>query len=258
MKSIAQKTIFAILFTILFSTVSFSQTGSSQTKSIKPTIVLVHGLWADGSAWNKVTAVLQAQGYPVIAVQNPTTSLADDVSATNNAIDRATGDVILVGHSWGGFVIGEAGVSPKVKALVYIAALVPDKGETLPSLSAKATATDLSKYLQNNGGFLTLTKEGVLKAFAGDVIATEQNLIFATQPPASQNLFTATAENVAWKIRPTFYLVAKNDKAINPELERMMAKRANAITVEVDASHVPMISKPEAVIKIIEQAAASL
>ena len=257
MKSTAQKTFLAIIFAILFSTVGFSQTGSSKSTSLIPTIVLVHGLWADGSSWNKVTTALQAQGYPVIAVQNPTTSLADDIAATNKAIDRATGNVILVGHSWGGFVIGEAGLSPKVKALVYVAALVPDKGETLPSLSAKAPATELGKYLQNNDGFLTLTKEGVQKAFAGDVTAREQNLIFATQPPASQNVFTAAAENVAWKTKPVFYLVAKNDKAINPELERMMAKRANATTVEIGASHVPMLSKPEAVIKIIQQAAAS-
>ena len=132
-KSTAQKTfLLAFLYTILFSTVSFSQTGSSQKKSLKPTIVLVHGLWADGSAWNKVTTALQAQGYPVIAVQNPITSLTDDVAATNKAIDRATGNVILVGHSWGGFVIGEAGVSPKVKALVYVAALVPDKAKPCP------------------------------------------------------------------------------------------------------------------------------
>ena len=258
MKSTSQKAFFlAILFAISSSTISFSQTGSSQTNKVKPTIVLVHGLWADGSAWNKVTSALQAQGYPVIAVQNPTTSLADDIAATNKAIDRATGDVILVGHSWGGFVIGEAGVSPKVKALVYIAALVPDKGETLTSLSAKAPATELGKYLQNNDGFLTLTKEGVQKAFAGDVTDREQNLIFATQPPASQSVFAAVAENAAWKNKPTFYLVAKNDKAINPELERIMAKRANATTVEIEASHVPMVSKPAAVIKLIQQAVAS-
>ena len=208
MKSTAKKTFLAILFAFLFSTLSFSQIGSSQTILIKPTIVFVHGLWADGSAWNKVTTALQAQGYPVIAVQNPTTSLADDIAATNRAIDRATGDVILVGHSWGGFVIGEAGISPKVKALVYVAALVPEKGETLPSLSAKAPATELGKYLQNNDGFLTLTKEGVQKAFAGDATAAEQNLIFATQPPASQSVFAAVAENAAWKNKPTFYLVA--------------------------------------------------
>ena len=258
MKSIAQRTFFlATLFAVLFSTVSFSQTGSNKAIKVKPTIVLVHGLWADGSAWNKVTTALQAQGYPVIAVQNPTTSLIDDVAATNKAIERATGDVVLVGHSWGGFVIGEAGVSPKVKALVYVAALVPDKGETLPSLSAKAPATELGKYLQNNDGNLTLTKQGVQKAFAGDVTTTEQNLIFATQPPASQSVFTAMADNVAWKTKPSFYLVAKNDKAINPELERTMAKRANATTVETDASHVPMLSKPAVVTRLIQQAAAS-
>ena len=159
----------------------------------------------------------------------------------------------------GALALNDGSVSPLsgTKALVYVAALVPDIGETLSSLSAKAPATELGKYLQNNDGFLTLTKEGVQKAFAGDVTAAEQNLIFATQPPASQSVFAAVAENAAWKNKPTFYLVAKNDKAINPELERIMAKRANATTVEIDASHVPMVSKPAAVIKLIQQAVAS-
>ncbi len=243
----------ALTILCLFATKSFSQTNNAKEK--KPTIIFVHGLWADGSAWNKVTAALQAEGYPVISVQNPTTSLEDDVAATNRAINRAESDVILVGHSWGGFVIGEAGVSPKVKALVYVAALVPDKGETIATLSEKVPATKLGNYLINNDGFLTLSKDGVQKAFANDCTPKEQNLIFATQPPASQSVFVAVAQNAAWKIKPSFYLVAKNDGAINPELERIMAKRANATTVEVNASHVLMVSNPAAVLQIVKKAA---
>ena len=243
----------AVIIICLLSITGFSQTNNSEDK--KPTIIFVHGLWADGSAWNKVTASLQAEGFPVIAVQNATISLEDDVAATNRAISRADGDVILVGHSWGGFVISEAGIAPKVKALVYIAAFVPDKGETIATLSAKAPATKLGNYLVNNDGFMTLSKEGVQKAFANDCSPKEQNLIFATQPPASQNVFAAVTQNVAWKLKPSFYLVAKKDGAINPELERLMAKRANAKTIEVNASHVPMISNPETVLKIVKQAA---
>ena len=181
--------------------------------------------------------------------------MEDDVAETNRAISRAEGDVILVGHSWGGFVISEAGVSEKVKALVYIAALVPDKGETMATLSEKAPATKLGSYLVNNDGFITLSKEGVQKAFADDCTLKDQNLIFATQPPASQTVFSAVAQNAAWKLKPSFYLVAKKDGAINPELERLMAKRANATTIEVNASHVPMVSNPFAVLEIVKKAA---
>lgn len=247
------KFLFVTTLMITIATKLLAQSKESNSGP-KPTIIFVHGLWADGSAWNRVTAQLQAKGYPVIAVQNPTTSLEDDIAATNKAIARAKGNVILVGHSWGGFVISEAGISDKVKALVYIAALVPDKGETLPTLSAKVEATKLGDYLQNTDGNLTLTEDGVKKAFAQDLPLKEQKLIFATQPPASQNVFAAVSQNAAWKLKPTFYLVAKNDKAINPDLERLMAKRANAITIEVDASHVPMLSKPETVLKLVEEA----
>lgn len=250
------KFLLTTLIICFVSTVALAQ--NTATKNTKPTIILVHGLWADGSAWNKVTAILQAEGYPVIAVQNPTTSLEDDVAATNRAISQATGDVILVGHSWGGFVIGEAGISSKVKGLVYIAALIPDKGETIGGFSAQAAPTSLGSYLVNNNGYLTLSKQGVQEAFAGDLSPKEQNLIFATQPPASQKVFEAIAQNTAWKNKPSFYLVATQDGAINPELERLMAKRANATIAEVDASHVPMLSQPNAVLKIIKQAIAAI
>ena len=150
------KHVFLLLVIVFIVTNTFAQTGDSM--NTKPTIILVHGAWADGSSWNKLINPLVDAGYKVIAVQNPTTSLADDVAATITAIDRAGGDVILVGHSWGGFVITEAGVDSRVKALVYIAAFAPDKGETVPSLSEKAAPTELQKFLQQTNGTLTHTR----------------------------------------------------------------------------------------------------
>jgi pimeloyl-ACP methyl ester carboxylesterase len=154
---------------------AFAQTGDS--KNEKPAIVFVHGLWADGSSWNKVINPLVDKGYKVISVQNPTTSLADDVTATKRAIDRADGDVILVGHSWGGSVITEAGADPHVKALVYIAAFAPDKGETAHSLSESVPPTPLPGFIQDANGDLTLSREGVAKGFAGDLSPKEQDVI---------------------------------------------------------------------------------
>src|SRR5262245_65601787 len=144
---------------------AFAQTGGSM--NTKPTIVFVHGLWADGSSWSKVIKPLVDQGYKVISVQNPTTSLADDVTATKRAIDRADSDVVLVGHSWGGSVITEAGADPRVKALVYVAAFAPDAGETAGSLSESVAKTIL--FVQDANGFLTLSREGVANGFAADL-----------------------------------------------------------------------------------------
>src|SRR6202007_1320568 len=152
-----------------------SQTGDSMNKKL--TIVFVHGLWADGSSWSKVINPLVDKGYKVISVQNPTTSLADDVTATKRAIDRADGDVILVGHSWGGSVITEAGADPRVKALVYIAAFAPDKGETAGSLAESVPKTILPSFVQDAGGFLTLSREGVAQAFAADLTPKEQDVV---------------------------------------------------------------------------------
>src|SRR5262244_1901449 len=183
-----KKSLFLAFASISISISStFAQTGGSMSK--KATIVFVHGLWADGSSWNKLINPLVDKGYEVISVQNPTTSLEDDVTATKRAIDRAAGDVILVGHSWGGFVITEAGVDPRVKALVYIAAFAPDKGETVASLSESASPTILSGFLQNANGFITLSREGVAKAFAGVLTQREQDLVYSVQPPAFQKLF---------------------------------------------------------------------
>lgn len=235
---------------------AFAQT--AEVMNTKPTIVLVHGLWADGSSWSKVIGPLTEKGYKVISVQNPTTSLEDDVAATKRAIDRAGGDVILVGHSWGGFVITEAGVDPRVKALVYIAAYAPDKGDTVASLSESASPTALSGFLQNANGYVTLSREGVARVFAGDLDPKEQEVVYAVQPPAFHKVFTDVGTGAAWKTKPSWYVVASEDKTINPELEKRMAQRANAKTTILKSGHVAMLSKPTEVLAVMLDAAKSV
>jgi pimeloyl-ACP methyl ester carboxylesterase len=235
---------------------AFAQTGGSM--STKPTIVFVHGLWADGSSWSKVINPLVDKGYKVISVQNPTTSLADDVTATKRAIDRADGDVILVGHSWGGSVITEAGADQRVKGLVYVAAFAPDKGETAGSLAESAAPTILGGFVQNANGYLTLSREGVAKGFAGDLSPKEQDVVFAVQQPASKSVFGDVGVNAAWRTKPSWYVVASEDNAINPELEKGMAERANAKTTVLKSSHVAMLSKPNEVLDVILDAATSV
>ncbi|RIV23525.1 alpha/beta hydrolase [Fibrisoma montanum] len=221
----------------------------------KPTIVFVHGLWADGSSWNAVIEPLQDAGYTVVSVQNPTTSFDDDVTATRRALARIEGPVVLVGHSWGGFVITEAGNDPRVKALVYVAAFAPDAGESLIDLLSKVPQNALGSHFDVADGFIKLTFEGVQQSFAGDLSEPEQRLIFATQTPASETVFGAKNTTQAWKDRPSFYIVAGQDGAIPPDLERMMASHIGAKTIEIDSSHVPMISQPEEVLDVILEAA---
>ena len=232
---------------------SLSNLNSQMVKStsMKPTIIFVHGLWADGSCWNKVIPSLLEQGFNVISVQNPTTSLEDDVAATQRAIELAGGDVILVGHSWGGFVISEAGDDPHVKALVYVAAYAPDKGETVLSVSEKAPPTQLTSFLQTTDGFVTLSKEGVIKSFANDLPAEEQEMIFCVQQPTSPNVFKGVISHVAWKQKPSWYIVAADDHTINPDLERLMAERAKAKTTVIKSPHVAMLARPKEVLAVI-------
>lgn len=244
------------LFLLFGLTIDSKKNYSQGRDSIspKPTVILVHGLWADGSSWNKVIPILVEKGYKTIAVQNPTSSIEDDVAATQRAIERAGGDVILVGHSWGGFVISEAGNHPRVKGLVYIAAYAPDKGETIPTLSEKATQTGLASFLQSVGGWITLTNEGVQKAFANDLPAKEQELVFSVQQPAFPKVFEAVGNNTAWKEKPSWYIVPSDDHTISPELEKLMAARAKSKTTILKSSHVAMLSKPKEVVAVILEA----
>ena len=229
--------------------------GAKAQATEKPTIVFVHGIWADGSCWTSQIAALQAKGYHVVSVQNPITSLADDVATAERAIDLVKGKVILVGHSWGGMVITQAGNDPKVVGLVYLAAYGPDSGESLEAVSANAPQTELSKYLVPSGGFVFISEDGVKNVFANELSPIQQALVYATQTPASHTVFDDKSGEPAWKNKPTWYVVAKNDKTIQPDLERFMAKRMNAKTTELPSCHVMMLSHPSEVLKVIEEAA---
>src|SRR6476620_2583613 len=252
-KSKIMKTLSILILSLMVLTGAMAQTIGNE----KPTIVFVHGIWADGSCWSNEIAALQAKGYPVVSVQNPITSLADDVATTQRALDLVKGKVILVGHSWGGMVITQAGNDPKVEGLVYLAAYGPDSGESLTAVSANAPQTDLAKYLVPLGGYVFISEEGVKTVFANELSPKQQALVYATQTPASHTVFDDKSGEPAWKHKPTWYVVAKNDKTLHPDLMRLMEKRMNAKTIELASCHVVMLSHPAAVLKVIEEAASS-
>ncbi|ENY3729511.1 TPA: alpha/beta hydrolase [Enterobacter kobei] len=221
----------------------------------KTSVVLVHGAFADGSSWNKVITRLQKHHTEVIAVQLPLTSLKDDVAATQRAIARAKGDVVLVGHSWGGTVISEAGNDARVKSLVYVAAFAPDSGQSTADLANTFPAPPGSAGIAKTAdGDLYLPTEAVRKDFAPDVKPAEQLTIAATQGPIKADAFGEKVTHAAWHDKPSWYVVSENDRMINPALERAMAKTIHAKTTGVAASHVSMVSQPEAIARTIEQA----
>jgi len=232
---------------LALSTGAFAQNQTS--------VVLVHGAFADGSSWNKVISRLQERNTEVIAVQLPLTSLKDDVAATQRAIARAHGEVVLVGHSWGGAAIGEAGNDARVKSLVYVAAFAPDSGQSVADLAGRFPAPPGSAGIAKGAdGYLSLPPKAVREDFAPDVKPEEQKLIAATQGPIKADAFAEKVTHAAWHDKPSWYVVSKNDRMINPELERAMAKTIHAKTTEVVASHVSMVSHPEAIARTIEQA----
>jgi pimeloyl-ACP methyl ester carboxylesterase len=225
--------------------------------SAKPTIVLVHGAFADGSSWSKVIPVLERDGYTVIAVQNPLTSLPDDVATTKRVIDAQKGSVVVVGHSYGGSVITDAAAgNPNVKALVYVAAFAPDAGESISAAGARFAPPPLNSALAPDAaGFLYIDREKFHDVFCQDVPAAEARIMAATQKPVNGSAFGALTVNAAWKGIPSWYIVCSDDRAINPELERFYAKRIGATTTEIKASHVPFLSHPKEVARVIEDAA---
>jgi pimeloyl-ACP methyl ester carboxylesterase len=220
----------------------------------KPSIVFAHGIWADGSCFSKVIPALQAEGYEVVSVQNSLDTLEGDVAAVTRALGRVSSPAILGGHSYGGTVITAAGTDDRVVGLVYIAAVAPDDGETTQGLLDRFP-TDIFSHIEVAEGRVWMLPEGI-KYFAGDLSEQEQEVVWATQGVPAADLFNHKIEDAAWRSKPSWYIVAKNDRAVHPELERFLAKRMGAKTYEADSSHVPMLSKPSLVIDVIRTAAA--
>jgi pimeloyl-ACP methyl ester carboxylesterase len=223
----------------------------------KPVIVLVHGAFADASAWSKVIPILQGDGYMVTAVQIPLSSLSDDVAATQRVLHGQTGPVVLVGHSWGGAVITAAAAGNKnVKSLVYVAAFSPEAGEVVTAPAANYPAPELNSVLKpDEAGFVYIDRARFHDAFARDLPEADTRIMAATQKPINSKAFGETVPAAAWKTIPSWYIVSTEDHAINPDLERYYAKRIGATTTEIKASHVPFLSHPKEVARVIEAAA---
>jgi len=218
-------------------------------------VVLVHGAWADGSGWEGVYRILKKRGYNVTVVQNPLTSLADDVAATKRALASLDGPAILVGHSYGGAVITEAGTDPNVGALVYIAAFAPDQGESVGSLiKDPKPGAPVPPILPPQDGFLLLDRSKFAAAFAADVDASEAEFMADSMVPWSLNAVGGAITKPAWKSKPSWYLVATDDMMIPADAQRAMSKRAGAQVVESKGSHAIYVSQPETVAALIEKA----
>ena len=223
----------------------------SQTK---PGIVFCHGLWADGSCFNKLTVPLLAEGYECIAAQYGLNTVAEDVAVAKATIGRVNNPVILVGHSYGGSVITGAGTDDRVAGLVYIAALAPDEDETSQTQQSNYPRTEVFSQIEVVDGRIWLRREGT-KFFCGDLSEEEQQLVWATHGVPKPDLFEAKVGGAAWKSKPSWYIVATKDQTVHPDLQRAMAKRMGATTYELDSSHVPMLSQPERVLEVIRAAA---
>jgi len=225
--------------------------------SKKPTIVFCHGIWADGSCFSKVIPALQADGHEVISVQYGLDSYAEDLATVKRTLNRVGSPVLLVGHSYGGATITGAGLDERVVGLVYIAAVAPDTGETVQSQLNKYP-TDIFTRIEVADGRVWLRPNGV-EFFAGDLPLEEQKLVWATHYAPVADLFEQQKlENVAWTSKPSWFIVAKNDHTVHPDLQHFLAKRMGATVVEVESSHVPMLSKPDVVIDVIRKAAAAV
>jgi pimeloyl-ACP methyl ester carboxylesterase len=220
------------------------------------TVILVHGAFADGGGWNRVISSLEKDGYNVIAVQNPLTSFADDVATTRRVIDAQQGSVVLVGHSYGGAVITKAAVgAANVRALVYIAAFAPDERENLQALLEKYPSKIGGSLVPDAAGFLYIDRAKFAAVFAADVPEHERSVMNASQKPIHSQIFGQQYEAPAWKDIPSWYLIATEDQAINPALQRVFADRMKATVDEVKSSHVPFASNPATVVATIKKAA---
>jgi pimeloyl-ACP methyl ester carboxylesterase len=231
------------------------RTAAAQSATQARNVVLIHGLFADGSCWSEVIARLQAKGIQATAVQNPLTSLKEAVEATQNVLALQQGPTVLVAHSFGGMILTEAGVDPKVSALVYVAARAPDAGEDYTALAARFPTPPASAGIVFSGDWGRLAEEAFLRDFAGDVPADKARVLYAVQAPFKRTLLADKTTHAAWRSKPSWYAVSTEDRTINPDLERFMAKRMGAKTIEVKASHVSLISQPDTIANLILEAA---
>ena len=232
---------------------SSAMAATPQNAAQNPTVVLVHGAFSDGSAWSKVIPVLEAQGLEVVAVQNPLTSFHEDVIITRRALARIKGPVVLVGHSYGGAVITEAGANnDAVKALVYVAAFAPSVGQSVSDLTKDyPTPSGFSHIDADAEGYLKLTREGVEKHLAQDVSAEQAALIYATQAPTNGAVFGVKITNSAWENKPSWYIVSEHDHMLDTDLQKAMAKKIHAHMTAFSSSHTPHVSQPTEVAKVI-------
>jgi pimeloyl-ACP methyl ester carboxylesterase len=246
------KSILALLLLLIPASGGYLMAQSTRVRNV----VLVHGAFADGSSWSKVIPLLQAKGLHVTSVAIPLTSFTDDVAATKRAIAAEDGPVILVGHSYGGVVITEAGNDPKVVGLVYVAAFAPDANQNITEISKPfPPPPGLNMVKPLTDGFILLTPEGIETAFAQDLTKEEKALILAVQPQTAGAIFGAKPTEAAWHNKPTWYIVSSNDRMIAPEQEKSMAKQMNATTTVLPSSHVAMLSHPREVANVIVDAA---
>jgi pimeloyl-ACP methyl ester carboxylesterase len=258
MKSIVAFFKLGSLLAVVVLAASALQSSAQGSAPALKNIILVHGAWADGSSWEKVIPRLQERGFHVTAVQLSLASFEGDVAITKRAIALADGPVLLVAHSYGGAVISEAGNDPKVAGLVFVAAFAPDTGESSFSLLQQVPATPIMNEIrEDDAGFLKLTEKGISEDFAQQLTAKEQDTLFAAQGPAAATaaLGAPVIGSPAWRTKPDWYIVAADDRAISPELERTMAQRMGAVTITLPSCHVAMLAQPEEVTRFIIRAA---